>query len=83
MDEASLIQNPSPLFIFYNYFPIFELRAVLVHRKRSRTGISRHKNEPSPFVFGEAQKIRLPIDLKIHFDSSKKPALMSVKVLSS
>jgi hypothetical protein len=67
--DPSLIQNLASLSIIYDDFHIFvEVSSVHIDRDAPGAGGTLHKNEPALFVFSETQKIRFPIDLKIHFN---------------
>jgi hypothetical protein len=69
--DPSLIQNLASLSIINDNFQIFvEVSSVHIDWDASGAGSTLHKNEPTLFVFSEAQKIRFPIDLKIHFNPS-------------
>jgi len=67
-DDASLIDNLPSIFVLYDDLQILEFRLVHIDGDVPRSRGTLDKNEPPRFVLGNTQKIRLPIDLKIHFD---------------
>jgi len=68
-DDASLIHNLPSIFVFNDDLQILEFRLIHINRDVPRSRGTLDKNEPPRFVLGNTQKIRFPIDLKIHFVS--------------
>ena len=66
MNQSSLVQNLPALLIFDDDLQILKRFPVYIDGHIPRAGGTFHKNEPPPLVLGKAQKVRFPIDLKIH-----------------